>query len=403
MKFKIVFLQIFIITLTFVLSTNLKPKSNIYRVKIMYKSNSFMQLSSRNTTNSTTSNNHVQSLPGIFPDNTTFLINANFEMKNKASYAKHTKCKNMQGLLYLLMVDEIIDHNDPSKHHRGLTAKPSFISLNEHAFSVQATEAPPTLIKAILLEKILRVTQTYPGTTCFDIVEEKKELTPLQLCSETKDEMDEWIVGILEFKECLLKEKFELIDANANAFATNTPKPNKDDIKSGKGTVPQKVSPPVFSPFSNVETPVKPVVVPDALFYVNSFAPTSEVQEITETDATLTKILNNKKREELAQRQIKRQMEDKLRKVKEASKKIELQIHKQARAAAANKRKEIAIATQKIEESAQKQEKNILNNALKNMNNMNVIIFINVLIICMILFTLTYILETRPCHIQDYN
>ena len=209
-----------------------------------------------------------------------------------------------------------------------------------------------------------------------EIVEEKKELTPLQLCSETKDEMDEWIVGILEFKECLLKEKFELIDANANAFAANHPKENKEDIKAGKGIVPPKIVPPVPSPFAKVETPVKPVVVPDALFYVNSFAPTSEVQEITETDATLTKILNNKKREELAQRQIKRQMEDKLRKVKEASKKIELQIHKQAKAAAANKRKEIAIATQKIEASAQKQEKNILNNALKNMNAMDVIILI---------------------------
>jgi hypothetical protein len=240
----------------------------------------------------------------------------------------------------------------------------------------------------VVLEKILRVTQTYSGTTCFDIIEEKKEALPLQLCAETKEEMDEWIVGILEFKECLLKDKFQIIDANANAFKKEEKKKAdiKKDIKQGKGIVPTlakgklggkgkgiggKGKGPNPS-LSNSELPFKPPTIsPETLYYTNSFTPSTEIVEITETDETLTKILNDKKREEIAQRQIRREIEDKIRKVKEAHQKILLQEKKMVKKNAVNKKKQIAVATQKIEDQAKKMEKQILSNALKSMQQMN--------------------------------
>ncbi len=317
--------------------------------------------------------------PGIFPPNVKFIFNTYLDMKEKATYVKNTKCKEKTGLLYLLKVQEVLDEKDPTKKEKKVTLKPSYISLSETSFSVQNNQIPQYLVQAVLLNKILRVTQEYKGTTCFDIIEEKKEMTPLQFCAESKDEMDEWIIGILEFKECLLKERFEIIDANSNAFAK---KPDKLDVKNGKGVVPPKRPPPPVNPLAKVETPVKPVVIPDALYYTNTFAPTKEVQEITEADETLTKILNNKKREELAQRQIKRQIEDKIRKVKEAHKKIMLQERKMAKRNAANKKKEIALANQKIEDNAKNKQKKILDDAAKKMDNLNVrICLIRIIII----------------------
>lgn len=327
-----------------------------------------LTISARNNTHP--SNGTSETRPGIFP-NLTFVTNPNLAMVLKKTFSTLQKCKQKTGLLYYVNMANIKDKNHPGNHIQQLQARPSYVVLNEHAFSVQDNQTPHSLVRAIGIEKILRVTQTFKGTTCFDVIEEKKENKPLQLCGESKDEMDEWIVGILEFKECLLKEKFEIIDANANAFAKT---PSKSDIKHGKGMVPP-MQPDHHNTPNNKESIPTPIVAPDALYYTNTFTPTSEIQEITETDKALTKILNDKKREELAQRQIKRQIEDKIRKVKEAHKKILLQQRKMAHKNALNKKKEIAVETKKIEDQAKKKEKEILNDALKNMQKMNVITF----------------------------
>ena len=64
------------------------------------------------------------------------------------------------------------------------------------------------------IEKIEKVRQTYKNTACFDIVEEKKETNPIKLCADSKKEMDDWILAILEFKECLLKDKASSLKNN---------------------------------------------------------------------------------------------------------------------------------------------------------------------------------------------
>lgn len=315
---------------------------------------------------------------GLYPDGMEFTDNIVFDMKMKDQYKRYTKCRDKVGLLYHLQNGAYKDPNNTAITKNGLFSRPTLVVCSQSSFSIQDNLTPQSLLRAIQLPKILRVTQTYKGTTCFDVIEEGKESNPLSLCAESKSEMDEWIVSILEFKECLLKDKFELVDANSNAFAK---KPSKEDIRNGRGMVPQEeMKKKLNLPFGTKETPVKPFVPPDALYYTNTFAPTSETLEITETDKTLTRILNDRKREELAQRQIKREVEDKIRKVKEAHKKIALQERKLAHQNAINKKKLIAAATKKIEDKTKAALKNILSDALKNMNKLGVNKFTLILI-----------------------
>ena len=304
-----------------------------------------------------------------FPPNVDFQENRDIDMSTKESFKSHAKCKQKTGILYFISEDH--------KHHKN--AKPVFIVLNENSFSIMLNKLPNSLIKSVILERILRVTQANTKTTCFELIEDKKETTPIKICSETKEEMDEWIVAILEFKECLLKEKFELIDANSNAFAKDSAKRKKIEanIKKGKGYTPHaKIfrTATATDPAAIVETINKPLGVQEALFYTNTFTPTQEILEIKETDDELTKILNDKKREEIAQRQIKRQLDDRLRAAKEAHAKVVLEQKKLVRKNIIQKKKAIAIATHKIEALAKTQEKKVLMEALHSMQEMNVII-----------------------------
>ena len=292
---------------------------------------------------------------GIFPQGVTFLVNPNTKMRNKEMFQKHAKCKILSGLLYLLTKGSVPDPFDPTVYKKGITLKPVYILLTEESFSIQENQLKNSL-NSVSLERITRVTQEYLGTTCFDIIVEKKE--PIQLCAESKFEMDDWIIGILEFKECLLKGNFELIDANANAFSKTKLVTDKPIERKSTG-------------YNLVERPVKPIEIPDSLYYNNN-NPTIASKEIAETDVTLTRILNQRKREELAQRQIKRQIEDKVREVKEAHLKILRQQKLLAKKNSLNKQKELAMQTKKIEDDAVKAEQKILNNALHSMSSMSV-------------------------------
>jgi len=332
------------------------------------------------------SENDLTNYHGKFPKHAVLKNNANLDMKLKSTYTKNSKCHEKTGLLYLLRNEKVKDETDPTKLNKVITIKPQYVILNEKSLSVMDDQSPLSLVKSIPIDKIARCTQQYTHSHCFDIVEEKRG-APLTLCSDTKAEMDGWIVSILEFKECLLKEKFELIDANSNAFIREHKQMQQvqNSIRKGHGVVPHPLidTPPVVSkqasandPSAIVETVTRINQIPEALYYKNTYTPSPEIMEITETDEALTKILNDKKREEIAQRQIKRQIDDKLRRVKEAHKKIVKEQKKLMKKNLIQKEKEIAIATMKIESLAKKEEKKVLIHALHSMQQMNVIILI---------------------------
>jgi len=319
-------------------------------------------------------------IKGLFPPGAKYSDNKRVDMLRKNFYAKNKKCVEKTGLLYYYFEDEIKNQANSTLNKKFGAIKPAYVILNENTFSIFDNRAPESLLKVVKVEKILRVTQQYQGSTCLDLIEEKKELHPIVLCTETPDEMDEWIVAILEFKECLLKEKFEIIDANANTFATKEEEKKGivNQMKGRPGYFPKPIVIPPPKPVKfigrkkTVELIEKPKPVRDALYYTNTFAPTSEILEITETDKALTKILNDNKREEIAQRQMKRQIDDKIKRVKEAQKKILKEEKKLAKKNAENKKKEIAVQTQKIENLAKTQEKTILTNAFRSLKQINV-------------------------------
>jgi hypothetical protein len=350
------------------------------------------KLSSRNSSNKSNSTNFTvprgailssnnTGIPinktGIYPTNTKFLQNDYLDIEMKDTYQSYTKCKVKTGLLYNIKVS---DYKEPSTGEvtKMIYAKPCLTSISENSFMIQENQTPQSLIQALMLEKIIRVTQTYKGTNCFDVVEEKKETQPIQLCAESKEEMDQWIMGILEFKECLLKDKLEVIDANANAFTVKRDnKKIEEEIREGKGVIPEV---PVATNKLSLPTVLNKVKreIPDALFYTNTFAPTKETKEVEETDETLARIMNDKAREELSQRQIKREVEDKIRKVKEAHDKILLQEKILSKQKARDKKKELAAATNKIEEKTNSLQKKILAEALMKMQTMNVSIIFKI-------------------------
>jgi hypothetical protein len=207
-----------------------------------------------------------------------------------------------------------------------LVCKPVIAILNQNSFTLQSSNSKGSIISSILLPKLERVVQQYKGTTCFDLIEKGKESKPIQVCTESKDEMDSWILSALEFKECLLKEKFELIDANANAFKARGPagKNGKNGKRKGKGFGRGRGKGKDGKRGKNI-VEQGDVASIDSLYYNNNYEPTPEAQEVASADKILNKILNDQRREEIAQRQIRRQVEDKIRKVKEAHKRIQEQ------------------------------------------------------------------------------
>jgi len=312
-----------------------------------------------------------------FPPGAKYSNNPFLDLLRKNMYAHNEKCKEKTGLLYYYVEDEIKNRANSTLNKKTGTIKAAYVILNENSFSIFDNVAPESLKKMVKVERILRVTQQYQGSTCLDLVEEKKELNPVVVCTESPEEMDEWIVAILEFKECLLKEKFEIIDANSNVFATEEEeKKNIENQIKGPGDLPTQIVVPPPKPVKligrkkTVELIERPTPVLEALYYTN--IPSTEISEITETDEALTKILNDKKREEIAQRQMKRQIDDKIHRVKEAHKKILAEEKKLAKKNAVNKKKEISVETKKIENLAKTQEKTILSNAFKSLQQINV-------------------------------
>jgi hypothetical protein len=346
-------------------TNNSKIPINSTLKAILHDNKNYKSISRKNSSiNSSNKANNILasvfvSTPNDFPTNVSIKNNPNLFLKSKNEYEKYSKCVIKSGLLYLLKAN---------------LATPVYVNLNSNALTIQDNLSINSIIQVIMLNKILRVTQIYKGTNCFDIIEEKnKDNFTVQLCAMNKDDMESWILGILEFKECLLQNKFEIIDANLNAFKKekNINQLNPiSNIVNNNGDI-SKDSKDKIIVIKN--TPLKSFESSNFLYYTNTLAPpTSESITTTKSSEILTKILNDQKREEIAQRQIKRRVEDQIRKVKEANQKIILEQKKLARENSMTKKKELIIISQKIEEKADNFQKKILKNVLNNLHKLNV-------------------------------
>jgi len=286
--------------------------------------------------------------------------------------SKAVKCDKRTGMLYTLKEDNYRDPTNPMKMVNGWSLTPDYIMLSVKSFNLQSRITADGSIRAIMLPKIEKIKQSHKNTACFDIIEEGRLDKPMSLCADSKKEMDDWIVAILEFKECILKENAEVIDGNTNAFKkVNFSLLNKLPHTVGPlaGAQPNDGLQTKPAPAKDVPGQVK---AKDPYYYNNTFNKPGNTVEIKETDEKLTQILNDKKRLEIAQRQVKRQVEDKIRQVKEAHLRIVKENKALSARNSANKAKQLQTETKKIEDTATKQQNKILDAAVKKMADMDV-------------------------------
>jgi len=115
---------------------------------------------------------------------------------------KYFRCNEKKGYLYL-------SRNVFPSLNKPLLIKvvTVYAYLTKGAFTLAMGPEEKSLFYSINLGNILKITQRYSNSYCFDMIENsvyQKSLTkgPVTLCSKTQKQMEEWINAIQEFKEC---------------------------------------------------------------------------------------------------------------------------------------------------------------------------------------------------------
>jgi hypothetical protein len=127
------------------------------------------------------------------------LISPNLIKKNST----YVKCDKKTGGLQFV-------YKHPQKGQTKIQAIPVFASLNKHTFSL-FKGIFSELFESIKLDSIQRITQHYYGTFCFNIIiaqasNAELNINPVTVCATSKEEMNNWINSVLEFKHCKLNK-----------------------------------------------------------------------------------------------------------------------------------------------------------------------------------------------------
>ena len=122
-----------------------------------------------------------------------YIKNKLITKKDRKNSYKTTPCVIKTGLLYLF--------NSHGKIGKILKSKEMFIKLTPNIFSISKSLKSLPLHR-IPLNMILRITQIYLKTFCFDIVLVHFPFDRLTICTRSHKQMNEWIHAILAFKHC---------------------------------------------------------------------------------------------------------------------------------------------------------------------------------------------------------
>jgi len=122
-----------------------------------------------------------------------YIKNKKISKKGKKKYSNVIPCVNKKGILYLI---------DQVNKNRTIKAKEVVIKLTSDALEIFQTFNENTSIKTVNLNEILRITQSYSNTFCFDLLLTNKPFVKTTLCAKSKKGMNEWIHAILAFKYC---------------------------------------------------------------------------------------------------------------------------------------------------------------------------------------------------------
>ena len=137
----------------------------------------------------------------------TVSFKSNHSLKKSPSYLnkliKTNKCSEKTGFLYLL-------DSEPKKGKTVMKTTKMYVSLNPNTMSLFTSFDHRDIKDSIKTKMILRITQKYKGTFCFDVQQQVgTEYLPIKvitLCVKSMKEMNEWINAIVEFKKCDISE-----------------------------------------------------------------------------------------------------------------------------------------------------------------------------------------------------
>jgi hypothetical protein len=125
----------------------------------------------------------------------------------RLSLIKYDRCKFKSGVSHFLV-------ERPGPKVRSLKVKGCYITLTPKSVFFFKSFKKSDLYASIRVNKIIRITQNYSGTNCFDIHYGNdnlgNSLKEVTLCYKTKKNFNEWIKAFIDFKKC------HIVQANGN-------------------------------------------------------------------------------------------------------------------------------------------------------------------------------------------
>lgn len=175
-----------------------------------------------------------------YPDyKVIYISNNKISKKLKKAYSKETPCEFKKGLLYII---------DQAIKNKKIRAREIFINLNSYDMNLYQDINENLSVKTIILNEILKITQTYSNTFCFDLVLINKPSDLTTFCTKTEKSMNEWIHAILAFKHCndnvirMRKNYKTILKFESNKLAKNKNYDLKSLFYDGKDTAFKKNS-----------------------------------------------------------------------------------------------------------------------------------------------------------------
>jgi len=121
---------------------------------------------------------------------------------------------------------------------RKIIAKPAFVKLNPKSIDFYHNFNPESLYGVIPLNSIQRITQIYKGTYCFDLNIQKNgsETKVTTICLFHKEQLNDWVNSILEFKKCLIHTRIQNTINNVS-LNNNNKKDKLNELKYGNTNI----------------------------------------------------------------------------------------------------------------------------------------------------------------------
>ena len=231
-----------------------------------------------------------------------------------------------------------------------ITVLPVFIMITTDKLILTKDEKRSNFIRSIPLVEVQRIDQHYVKTFCFDIILNEivgRKLTAgqLSLCANNEADMNMWVNEILDFKKCSLKGMNE-VDHNGK-IVLDLEKINSF-TRNNKNLALSKLF------YNGKDKAIKPI----------KNLKTSQIK------STLTKILSESQKGEIASHQLKRQYSGRLMKARSFEHNIEGRAFNMKRMLANRMFREKEQEASQYSRRTAKKEVRILRNVQKEMSSM---------------------------------